>query len=78
VLESFHDLDLGIGVNVHYVPVHLNPYYRKRLGTAEGLCPVAEAAFNQILSLPMYPGLTPSEQKKVIETLRHAVDPTSI
>ena len=47
----------GIGVNVHYIPVHLHPYYQKKFGTGPGLCPVAEAAYEQILSLPIHPGL---------------------
>lgn len=46
----------GVGVNVHYIPVHLHPYYRKTLGTGPGLCPVAEAAYADILSLPMWYG----------------------
>lgn len=48
----------GIGVNVHYVPVHLHPYYRNVLGTREGLCPAAEAAYREILTLPLWPGMT--------------------
>lgn len=46
----------GIGANVHYVPVHLHPYYRQ-LGYAKGLCPVAEAAYDEILTLPLWPGM---------------------
>ena len=45
----------GIGVNVHYMPVHLHPYYQNRFGTRPGLCPVAEAAYPRLLSLPMFP-----------------------
>jgi UDP-4-amino-4,6-dideoxy-N-acetyl-beta-L-altrosamine transaminase len=60
----------GIGVNVHYVPVHLHPYYRERLGTAPGLCPVAEAAYEELLSLPMHQALTDAQQARVVETLR--------
>lgn len=48
----------GIGANVHYVPVHLHPYYRNVVGTREGLCPVAEAAYREILTLPLWPGMT--------------------
>lgn len=59
----------GIGVNVHYIPVHLHPYYRKTFGTGEGLCPVAEEAFKKIISLPMFPGLKNEELKSVIGTL---------
>ena len=60
----------GIGVNVHYIPVHLHPFYRRHLGTRPGLCPAAEASYKQIISLPMYPGLTNKEQEHVINTLK--------
>lgn len=59
----------GIGVNVHYIPVHLHPYYRKHFNTTEGMCPVAEAAYKNILSLPIYPGLTDDQQSQVVEEL---------
>lgn len=45
--------DAGVGANVHYLPVYLHPYYR-RLGMQPGLCPRAEAAYEQIVSLPMH------------------------
>ncbi len=65
--EVFASLrDNGIGVNVHYIPVHLHPYYRDRFGYGPGLCPVAERAYEQIISLPMFPGLTDGEVGKVI------------
>lgn len=60
----------GIGVNVHYVPVHLHPYYRDQLGTTPGLCPIAEAAYEELLSLPMHQGLTDAQQARVVRTLR--------
>lgn len=69
-----HLREAGIGANVHYIPVHHHPYYRKRLGTGEGLCPVAEAAYGEILSLPIFPDLTVEDQSRVIATLREAVD----
>ncbi len=59
----------GIGVNVHYIPVHLHPYYRDRLGMKKGICPVAEKAFEKIISLPLYPGLTEKDQDFVIKCL---------
>jgi len=60
----------GIGVNVHYIPVHLHPYYRKTFGTGEGMCPVAEDAFRKIISLPMFPGLRDDDLKTVINTVK--------
>jgi perosamine synthetase len=65
--------DSGIGVNVHYIPVHLHPYYRKHFGTGPGLCPVAEAGYEQLLSLPMYPALEDSEIESVIAKVNKAV-----
>ncbi len=58
----------GIGVNVHYVPVYLHSYYRG-LGYQPGLCPVAERAYQGLLSLPMWHGLKDADQVRVIENL---------
>ena len=59
----------GIGVNVHYVPVHLHPFYRQRFGTEPGLCPLAEAAYERILSLPMFPSMADDDVQDVIDAL---------
>ncbi|MFZ2657243.1 MAG: UDP-4-amino-4,6-dideoxy-N-acetyl-beta-L-altrosamine transaminase [Victivallales bacterium] len=64
-----HLRSAGIGVNVHYIPVHLHPYYRKTFGTGEGLCPVAEKAFGQIISLPMFPGLKNEDVEEVLRQI---------
>ena len=64
----------GIGTNVHYVPVHLHPYYRERLGTAEGLCPVAEGAFRELLSLPLFHGMDDGDAADVVAALRKVVE----
>jgi perosamine synthetase len=58
----------GIGVNVHYIPVHLHPFYRNRFKTRPGLCPVAEAAYESILSLPMFPTMSGNDISQVIES----------
>ena len=62
----------GIGVNVHYIPVHLQPYYR-RLGFAPGDFPEAEAYYAEAISLPMFPALTDEAQSAVIAAVREAV-----
>jgi len=68
----FHSLrEAGIGVNVHYIPVHLHPFYRNRFATHAGLCPVAEKAYEQIISIPLYPLLKRTEQDYIIETMRN-------
>jgi perosamine synthetase len=59
----------GIGVNVHYLPVHLHPYYRRRFGTGPGLCPVAEAAPEDLLSLPIFPRMSNQDVDDVITAL---------
>lgn len=56
----------GIGVNVHYLPVHLHPYYRRRFGTGPGVCPVAESAYERILTLPIFPAMTAEDVNDVI------------
>ena len=60
----------GIGVNVHYVPVHLHPFYQQRFGTAAGDCPVAENAYEQILSLPIFPRMSDEDAHDVIKAFR--------
>ena len=65
--------DRGLGVNVHYVPVHLHPFYRDRLGTGRGLAPVAEEAYDHMLSLPMFPALTDEQVERVLDTVREVV-----
>jgi len=60
----------GIAANVHYIPIHLHPYYKRTLRTKKGDCPIAEKVFNEILSLPIYPTLTEEEQLFIIEKLR--------
>ena len=59
----------NIGVNVHYMPVHLQPYYQK-LGFSKGDFPVAELYYNNAISLPIYPLLSFDEQMEVINALR--------
>jgi perosamine synthetase len=59
--------DSGIGVNVHYLPVHLHPFYRDRFGTGPGLCPVAEEAYEELLSIPLFPRMSNEEVERVID-----------
>ncbi len=59
----------GIGVNVHYLPVYLHPFYQKRLKLAAGLCPIAEQAYGEILSLPIFPAMTEQNVDDVVGKL---------
>jgi len=70
--KVFRDLrEEGIGVNVHYRPVHLHPYYRDRFGTGPGMCPVAEKAYERILSLPMFASMTDEDIDHVVRSVRN-------
>lgn len=67
-----HMRAVNIGVNVHYRPVHLHSLYRE-LGYGPGLCPVAEAVYDGLLSLPMWAGLTNADQDRVVDELTRAL-----
>jgi UDP-4-amino-4,6-dideoxy-N-acetyl-beta-L-altrosamine transaminase len=64
----------GIGVNLHYMPVYLQPYYKK-LGFDSGLCPEAESYAGEAITLPLYPGLTQAQQALVVQTLKEVLTP---
>ncbi len=59
---------LGVGSQVHYIPVHRQPYYRERYGDLE--LPGAESWYARCLSLPLYPGMADGDVAKVVEALR--------
>ncbi len=63
----------GIYTQVHYIPVHLHPYYRERFGYRPGDFPVAEAYYAQALSLPLYPGLHNEDQDYVIACVQEFI-----
>lgn len=60
----------GLGVTVHYIPVHLHPYYRQNLGGAKGQHPVAEGAYERLVSLPVFPAMTDQDVQDVVEAVR--------
>ena len=59
----------GVGVNIHYIPVHTQPYYRE-LGFVEGTFPQAEKYYAEAMSLPIYPTLTEEQLGHVVECLK--------
>jgi len=61
-----------IGVNLHYIPVHMQPYY-ERLGFQAGHCPEAERYYAEAMSFPMYPELTLAQQDQVISALHKVI-----
>jgi len=63
----------NIGVNVHYIPVHLHPYYRDRFGYKGGEYPVAEDAYQRLISLPMFHAMTDADVADVIAAVRKVI-----
>lgn len=59
----------GVGVNLHYIPVHTQPYYSK-FGFAQGDFPAAEAYYASAISLPMFPTLSEDDQRRVVDALK--------
>ena len=59
----------NIGVNVHYIPVHLHPYYRDRFGYRGGEFPIAELAYERLISLPMFHGMSDQDVEDVIQAV---------
>ncbi len=66
----------GIGVNVHYIPIHTQPYYRA-LGFQAGDFPAAERYYAQTLTLPLFPELSDDDQDRVVAALRAALQPVA-
>jgi dTDP-4-amino-4,6-dideoxygalactose transaminase len=62
----------GIGVNVHYIPIHTQPYYRA-LGFRPGDFPAAEAYYAAAISLPLFPAMTEQQQDRVAYSLAQAL-----
>ncbi len=60
----------GIGTSVHFIPLHLHPYYQRTWGYRPGQFPVAENYFERCISLPIYPGMAPGDTDRVIEGLQ--------
>jgi dTDP-4-amino-4,6-dideoxygalactose transaminase len=63
----------NIGVNVHYLPVYLHPYYQK-LGYEKGLCPRAEELYKSIITLPLYPSMSDEDFRDVIKAVNKVVN----
>jgi dTDP-4-amino-4,6-dideoxygalactose transaminase len=60
----------GVGSQVLYIPVHLQPWYRRTYGYGPGKCPVAEAFFARALSLPLFPAMTDGDVERVVGAVR--------
>jgi perosamine synthetase len=60
----------NIGVNVHYIPVHRHPYYRDRFGYRGGEYPIAEDAYERLISLPMFHGMSDQDVEDVVTAVK--------
>ncbi|MBD7915651.1 UDP-4-amino-4,6-dideoxy-N-acetyl-beta-L-altrosamine transaminase [Clostridium sp. Sa3CUN1] len=63
----------NIGVNVHYLPVYLHPYYTK-LGYEKGLCPAAEDIYNRMITIPLFPAMTDRDVEDVISAIKKVIN----
>jgi UDP-4-amino-4,6-dideoxy-N-acetyl-beta-L-altrosamine transaminase len=66
-----HDMaQKGVGSQVHYIPVHTQPWYRKSYGYDWGMCPVAERFYQRALSIPLYPSMDADDMGRVIDAVK--------
>jgi dTDP-4-amino-4,6-dideoxygalactose transaminase len=72
--EVFSQLrENGIGVNLHYIPVHMQPYHRERRGSSAPALPESERYYAEAISLPLYPDLTDDDQDWIVACLQQAL-----
>ncbi|MFW5975748.1 MAG: DegT/DnrJ/EryC1/StrS family aminotransferase [Alkalispirochaetaceae bacterium] len=66
--------ELGIGASVHYLPLHLMPYWRNRLGLTPEMFPRATERYEEVVSLPIWPGMSEEQVERVVEAVRSVGD----
>jgi len=64
----------GLGVQVHYLPIHLQPFYRKKFGYKKGDFPIAERYYQRTITLPLFPKMTDKEADRVIKTVKKVIN----
>ena len=64
---------LNIGVHVHYIPLHLQPYYRKKFGYKRGDFPESESYYDSALTIPMFPGMSDADCERVVKAVLSCV-----
>jgi len=73
-MEIFNELrEKGLGVNVHYIPVYLQPYYQDKFCYEYGDFPIAESYYKRAITLPLYPKMTDKEVQYVIDTVKEVI-----
>lgn len=68
----------GIGASVHWMPLHMHPYYRETFGSRPSDCPCASAIYPELISLPLYPDLTVEEVEHICSTLKQILSPPTV
>ena len=70
--DSFADalMEMGIGISVHFIPLHIMPYYRQTYGLKERDFPVALQCYRETISLPIYPDLAEDQEQKIISAVK--------
>jgi dTDP-4-amino-4,6-dideoxygalactose transaminase len=71
LIERLHAA--GIGCSVHYIPLHLQPYWRERYRLRESDFPNSQLAYERMISLPMYPGMQVSDVARVASAMEQAL-----
>ena len=68
--QVFNELrESGVGVNVHYIPIHIQPYYRQ-FGFKDGDFPISESYYNRALTIPLFHFMTFNQQDQIVSILR--------
>jgi perosamine synthetase len=63
----------GIGTSVHFIPLHLHPFYQKRFGYRAGNFPNAEDAYSRSISLPLFPDMTERDVERVLKNIEKII-----
>lgn len=72
-IDIFSELkSAGIGINLHYIPVHMQPYYKQK-GFNRGDFPIAEAYYSKVISLPLFPSMTQAQIDKIVSSVKNIV-----
>ncbi len=72
IMEQLHKR--GVGTQVHYIPVHMQPYYKEKFGYKQGDFPISEAYYEKALSIPLYPKMSAGDVEHVIKSIKEVLN----
>lgn len=64
----------NIGTSVHFIPVHLHPFYRQKYGYKEGDFPIAENVYKELISIPLFPAMTEQDAQDVVDAIKKIIE----